>query len=414
MKRSSLLLIVLSVFTFGGAMAQGNSSNTYPVFNKDTKWRGVFTLPSGDEVPFNFLIGKKEGGANKLYFLNGEEKFEGGNLSFKNDSLYVSFDQFENELALKYGENGLKGLLRKQNGSGTPTPVSAEINRTDRFAEAGSAPATNLSGTYDVRFGQGEREEKAVGLFKQDGNKLKATFMRVTGDARYLEGIVEGNQFRLSAFIGSSPTYYRGSFDADKKISGEVVGARSVQKFSAAPDADASLPDAYKLTALKDDAVALDFTFPDVNGKPVSLKDEKYRNKVVIVTIGGTWCPNCMDETAFLAPWYDKNKSRGVEVISLQYERNADPAYAAPAIKKYRDRFKVKYEQLIAGVADKEKVAESLPMLNTFLSFPTTIFVGKDGKVSKIHTGFSGPATGKYYDDFRKEFESEVASLLKK
>ncbi|MBE7170779.1 MAG: TlpA family protein disulfide reductase [Williamsia sp.] len=402
---------LLSLSNYG----QGTAQKNIPFIVKgESYWRGVFTLSNGQEVPFNFLV-KSVPGTSKIYFLNAGEEFEGGKITQAGDSLFVSFDQFDNEFALSYENNKLTGTLRRQDKKGNPISLSAVPNNKTRFPETANQPEGDMSGTYDVRFElPGGREEKAVGLFTQDGKKLKATFLKVTGDSRYLDGIVDGNQFYLSSFIGSSPVYYRGSFTKDNKISGEIVGQRSNQKFTATPDANAALPDAYSLTYIKEGYNDFNFSFPDLQGKTVSLKDEKYKNKVVVVTIGGTWCPNCIDETAFLSPWYVKNKNRGVEVISLQYERQSDPAYVTKAITAFKNRFNVQYEQLFAGIADKQQVAESLPALNTFLSFPTTIFVGKNGKVDKIHTGFTGPATGKYYDEFKKEFEEEIAKLLAK
>ncbi len=411
-----LSIAIIALLMSSVVIGQGtNKKSIHSLLASETKWRGVFKLNSGLEVPFNFVIKKDLSGTNKVYLVNAEEKFEGGAIKQKGDSIYVSLDQFENELAFKYENNELTGSLRRQDGKGIPIPVIAEANNTNRFIENNIKPEGNISGTYDISFEQSNgKEEKAVGLFTQTGNKLKATFLKITGDSRYLDGIVEGNQFYLSSFIGSVPVYYRGTFTKDNKITGEIIGQRGSQHFSGFPDENAALPDAYKLTYIKDGYSELNFSFPDINGKTVSLKDNKYKNKVVIVTIGGTWCPNCIDETAFLSPWYAKNKNRGVEVISLQYERQLDSAYVHKAISRFRDRFNVQYDQLIAGVADKQKVAESLPALNTFLSFPTTIFIGRDGKVAKIHTGFTGPATGKYYEEFKKDFEEEVSMLLSK
>ncbi|HTF27284.1 MAG TPA: TlpA disulfide reductase family protein [Flavitalea sp.] len=252
-----------------------------------------------------------------------------------------------------------------------------------------------------------------MGLFEQEGSKLKGTFLRITGDSRYLEGIVEGNTFQMSSFIGSSPGYYKGTISADGKINGEIIGSRGSQAFTGLPDENAALPDAYKLTYLKDGYSSLDFTFPDADGKMVSLKDKQYQNKVVIVTIGGTWCPNCIDETNFLVPWFKANKKRGIEAIAIHYERQTDPAYVKKVLTRFREKFHIEYQQLFAGKADKQAVAASLPALNTFLSFPTTIIIDKQGKVAKIHTGFSGPATGKYYDEFVKEFNHDIDALLK-
>jgi thiol-disulfide isomerase/thioredoxin len=134
---------------------------------------------------------------------------------------------------------------------------------------------------------------------------------------------------------------------------------------------------------------------------------------VVILQLFGTWCPNCMDETRFLIPWYNQNAGRGVEIIGLAFERKDDFNYASTRVKRMDSKMNVPYDLVIAGTNDKEKAALKLPMLNKIASFPTTIFIGRDGKVKKIHTGFSGPGTGKYYKEYIKEFNETVNSLLK-
>lgn len=380
------------------------------------KWRGEFEIKPGVKVPFNFEFGKRKDGSPAIYFLNADERFEGGTFRRQADSVIVSLDQFDNEFAFRLQGDALTGVLRKQVGNTVSTPVTAKKNVTYRFPVSGGASAgVDMSGTYDIVFAsENGKEEKAVGLFKQEGKKIKGTFLRITGDSRFLEGVIEGNSFQLSSFIGSSPSYYRGSIAADGSLKGEIVGARSSTAFSGVPNENAALPDASTLTLLKEGYTSLDFTFPDANGKPVSIKDPKYKNKVVLVTITGTWCPNCMDEANFLSPWYKKNKNRGVEAIAIHYERQTDTAFVRKVLTRFRQKFDVQYEQVFAGKADKQEVAASLPALNTFLSFPTLIIIDRDGKVAKIHTGFSGPATGKYYDDFVKEFNRDMDRLLTK
>jgi thiol-disulfide isomerase/thioredoxin len=384
-------------------------------FSPYGKWRGNFRLKDDVDVPFIFEITGNTPENSKVYFINAEEKFDGGRLKrLTDDSLVISLDEFDNELAFKIENNSLSGVLRKQDKSGTPVPVQAEKGNVSRFAETGIEPNANISGTYDIIFKNNNgKDEKAVGLFKQDGNKLRATFLHTTGDSRYLDGIVSGNNFYLSSFIGSSPGYYKGTINKDGSVTGEVINARSSQFFIGTPNEEAALPDPYNLTYLKDGYTSLDFSFPYVNGRLISLRDEKYKNKVVIITITGSWCPNCIDEAAFLAPWFKKNKKRGVEAIAIHYERKTDTAYVRKALTRFRKRFGIEYDQVFAGLADKQLVAESLPALNTFLSFPTIIFLDKKGKVAKIHTGYTGPATGKYYEEFKKEFNEEIGKLLK-
>ena len=121
-----------------------------------------------------------------------------------------------------------------------------------------------------------------------------------------------------------------------------------------------------------------------------------------------------MDETKFLKKWYDENKDRGVEVLGLAYEAKPDFNYARDRVLKMKKKLGVDYNFLIAGTKDKEEAAMTLPMLNHVLAFPTTIFVDANGEVQRIHTGFTGPGTGHYYDQFIKEFNSTVDAMLAK
>jgi peroxiredoxin len=394
-------------------LSQGQAMANVP-FSALGHWRGTFNLRPGVEVPFNFEIRDGRDGALELFFLNATESFEGGRVRLTRDSLFAALDQFDNELAFQVKDGGLSGVLRRQDKTGQPLPVTASRGNTDRFKETGAPPARDYSGTYDITFTSANgKEERSVGILQQQGKRLTATFLHVTGDSRYLEGIVEGNTFRLSSFIGSGPSYYTGTFTPDGKLTGEMVGARGVQGFTGAPNANAALPDPYKLTYLKPGYTAFDFSFPDLDGNKVSLQDPKFKDKVVIVTIGGTWCPNCIDETAFLAPWYASNRSRGIEIVSILYERQTDSAFVRKVLTRMRERYDIRYDQLIGGIADKQAVAASLPSLNTFLAFPTTLFIDRKGRLAQVHTGFTGPATGKYYQDVIKEFNEEIDSLLK-
>jgi hypothetical protein len=52
-------------------------------------------------------------------------------------------------------------------------------------------------------------------------------------------------------------------------------------------------------------------------------------------------------------------------------------------------------------------------MLNQIMAFPTAIFIGKDGDVKRVHTGFNGPGTGVLYDEYVKEMDLFIQHLLK-
>ena len=69
-------------------------------------------------------------------------------------------------------------------------------------------------------------------------------------------------------------------------------------------------------------------------------------------------------------------------------------------------------QPLYAGYSGKEEAQQTMPMLNHIMSYPTMIIIGRDGAVRRIHTGFSGPGTGQYYDEFKREFSTFVNTLL--
>lgn len=371
-------------------------------------WRGEFTIQDTIKVPFNFEIDE----SGKVILLNADERFQSGTVTIKKDSLFIPLDQFDNELALRIHKNGeLSGRLEKQNQAGLNVPLTARKGTT-RF-EQKTPPAKDISGSYvvEILLSNGKKE-KSVAIFKQDGAKLTGTFLKQSGDARYLEGTVNGNRFYLSSFIGSTPGYYEGTVTPAGEISGFQAGTKIKYPFSGKYDPTAEPDDPFTLSHLKPGYSSLSFSLPDIDGNKMSLHDKKFRNKAVIIAITGTWCPNCIDEAAFLAPWYKKNKDRGVEIITIHYERQTDTAFAHKVMRRFRNRFDIEYTQLFGGYATGDSVRASLPALASFRAFPTTLFIGKDGKVSKIHSGFSGPATGKFYDDFVKEFNEEVDKLL--
>jgi thiol-disulfide isomerase/thioredoxin len=253
----------------------------------------------------------------------------------------------------------------------------------------------------------------SVGNFTQNGTAVQGSFLTPTGDYRFLNGSLNGDSLFLSTFDGSNAMLFKAVIEADGTLKGaQWSGVKAYKTWTAKLDTDAKLPDATKLTFLKPGYDKVDFSFPDSEGKTVSLSDPKYKDKVVIIQILGSWCPNCMDETNFLAPWYDKNKDRGVEIVGLAFERSDKPEVSNPKIKKMISRFGMNYPVLLAGTNSDEATAKALPMLNKVMSYPTTIFIDKKGKVREIHTGFSGPGTGEYYDQFVEEFNGLISKMI--
>lgn len=379
-------------------------------------WRGQIAT-QGQQVPFNFEISQKEG-KPLLRLINAGEKLVLDELRLEADSLHIAMHIFDAELVARVS-NGrqMTGYFVKNvpGVSDYRLPFTATAGQNFRFREALAAPSGNVSGKWEVAFTNAEgKKTQAVGLFEQKGTRVTGTFLTPTGDYRYLEGELNADTLHLSTFVGESLMLFRAKLAADGSLAGDYWSGKAAHStWVAKRNEQAQLPDAGKLTFLKPGYERIDFSFPNIEGQTVSLNAERYKGKVVIVQLLGSWCPNCMDETAFLAPYYKKHRAKGLEVVGLAYERSPKLEDAKPRLAKMKQRMGVEYEVLFAGTSDKEAASATLPMLNHVMAFPTTIYIDRQGKVRKVHTGFSGPGTGKYYEEFVEEFDKFIKGLLR-
>ena len=373
-------------------------------------WRGS-VIAQGNEIPFNFEVSKKKG-VIKIDLINGEEKLEIDEVSIIGDSLFFNMHIFDISVRAKIKKDSLAGVYIKNYAEDYVLPFTAEYGKTGRFDRMQSSNA--FDGTWETIFTDPEGKEiPAVGIFKSRDSVLTGTFLTKTGDYRYLDGYTIKDTMYLFTFDGNHIYRFRAFKENDSIIRGEYWSGKTAYKtFVSKRNDSASLPDATSLTYLKDGYDRVDFSFPDLEGKQVSLSDDKYRDKVVILQIFGTWCPNCMDETRFYADWYSKNKDKGVEIIGLAYEVKPDFDYARNRVLTMKEKLSVPYDFVIAGTSTTKSATESLPMLNKVMSFPTSIFIDRKGKVRRIHTGFSGPATGSYYEEYVLEFNSFMKELI--
>ncbi|GAB4032523.1 TlpA family protein disulfide reductase [Spirosoma jeollabukense] len=413
MKKVITYIIFLAVTACSGQSSPTVKTGTY---------RAVLKTRGG-ELPFGLDIQPAPGDAKTytVFALNGKERLPMDPATVQGDSLRIPMALFDSELMAKIDSNTLRGVWRRRRAAQQyqTLPFEAQYGVNYRFVpdeKTGSA-ATNLTGTWATNFGSktGKVDTvNAVGVFDQKGSHLTGTFLTPTGDYRYLDGNVVGDSLFLSCFDGSHVYLFKAKHDPATKTltGGQWAGVSGYESWVARFDPSAKLPDAATLTYLKPGAKTLNASFPEPNGKIVSLADPRFKNKVTIVQILGSWCPNCMDETNFLSPWYKRNKQRGVEILGLAFERSAEMTESGPKIERMKQRFNIDYPVVLAGTNDKAQASKALPDLNAIVAFPTTIVLDKKGQVRHIHTGFSGPGTGKYYDQYVDEFNRLIDKLV--
>ncbi len=374
-------------------------------------WRGELKISESEILPFNFEVN----GKSELKIFNSDEVIIVDDIQYRNDSVFINMPIFESYLALTLTDSLLQGSFITESLD-RKLPFEAFYNKKTRF-DTPEQPATfNVSGTWEAVFSQGIKGDEyiAKGLFEQEGTKVTGTFRTTTGDYRYLEGVMDGDELKLSAFDGAHAFLFTATVSNNAMQGTFYSGNHFNEPFIAKRNEKFELPDENNLTFLKDGYDNIAFKFPDTSGKMISLTDERFKNKVVIVQIMGTWCPNCLDESKYYSQYQKENKDRDVEFVALAFEYAKTKEKAFKSIERLKEGIGIEYPILLAqyGSSDKTQAQEKLPMLKQILSYPTTVFIDKAGNVRKIHTGFNGPATGEKYVEFKKEFEAFVNILL--
>ncbi len=407
--RKTAVLILLVITIFSSCKKEKPSDM---VEFKSGPWKATLEVRDNKKLPFLMEVMED----HSLRIFNAEETINVDEVTVNKDSIVIKLPVFEGYIAGRFIDSmTISGSFVKKSLDRV-VPFTAKYGEQDRF-EITSKSNYDITGNWETVFSKDNEEDRyiAKGTFKQNGNIVTGTFRTTTGDYRYLEGVLNKDQLQLSTFDGAHAFLFTAQV-TDSTLNGYFYsGNHWKEPFVAKRNENFKLPSEDSLTFLKEGYDTLAFNFPDVEGNQISLKDKRFKNKVVIVQIMGTWCPNCMDETKYYVEYLNKNKNNGTEFVALAFEYAKTKEKALKSIKRLQQKLKVTYPILLAqyGTSDKQKAQEKLPMLNHVLSYPTTIFIDKKGQVRKIHTGFNGPATGQKYVDFKKDFEDFVNQLLK-
>ena len=379
-------------------------------------WHCSLQLTQTANLPFELSV-TDSAGIKKLFIINGEEKIPVQSYREQGDSIFIVPSVFQTEIKAKFieddmGSKYLEGIFidyarvgnyiipfRAYNNTGIESPVSLE----KKFS---------FNGKWECHFSPGTADSSvAIGIFNHSQNKSSGTFLTTTGDYRFLAGEANSKVLILSAFDGAHLFLFEAWMQLDSTIKGTFYsGKHHKEEWTAKRNNNFELPASDKLTFLKDGWKSLQFSFPDADSNLVSLTDEKFYHKVVLVQISGSWCPNCMDETRVLIPLYKKYNDQGLEIIMLNFERKDDWSFVQKTLKNEKEVFQIPYPILFAGLTSKS--SESLPMLNKISGYPTLIFIDREGIVRKIETGINGPATGDLYEKWKDDLESYVKKLL--
>ena len=382
---------------------------------------GAVSLGAKDQdnkLPFNFDVEYKTVDSFVIVLKNGPERIVLDDISFGHnratgrDSIVINFPEYGSYIKAYYEEDILEGRWYVPSKGNYSIPFLAQSGKAERFFTTSLEAENNVAGTWSATFGMDGKEEPwpAVGEFKQKDAIVTGTFLTETGDYRFLEGVVDDRFLWLSCFDGAHAFLFKSNIVGDSMSGFFKSGHRYETLWTATKEGEADLMDPLDITKA-DLAEAFNFKIIQKNGDAAMLTDMVESGKPTLIQIMGTWCPNCKDETVFLKS-YLKDNPDAIQVVSVAFERGDSYIEGYKSIERYTSRMEVPYPVYYGGPADKSVASEVFDQLSGITSFPTTVFLDRNGRIYKVHTGFNGPATSKY-EEFKEMFYLTVEQLNK-
>ncbi len=415
---ATVLLVVSSVDCFAGS---GDSI--------EGVWSCRLKSPGGP-IQFDLEL-KRTGKFWSGYLVNGPERIKIPSVTLDETNLCLDIDHYDSRIVAQYlaDQDVLIGHWEKRRGpdewvkmefksvrpatlNGPPGLVVDTKTGKDLDREIMIRNQKPFVGKWSVKFSSSD--DPAVALIDTYGShKLLATFLTTTGDYRYLSGLGTGNQMTVSCFDGAHAFLFRATLQKDGSLKGDFWSSNTWhEQWTATPNAKATMPDAFLQTKMIKGVDWGRLSFPDLQGKPTRLDDPEFAGKVRIIYVFGSWCPNCHDAAEYFAGLQEKYRDQGLSILGLAFELTGDFSRDSKQVGLYLKRHKAEYPVLIAGLSDKEQASRAIPLLDRVRSYPTTLFLDRENQVRAIHTGFSGPATGKAHAELQSKFEALIEKLL--
>ena len=374
-------------------------------------WRVELALNDRLSLPF-FLEQFTTSDLSTSYrILNGKEKI---NLSSKKkkDSLQLNFLEMDGFLMISQDSlTNLRGYWQN-NIKGQRIPLHGVSGDSPRFPSSSDSKPLRVAKKYKVTFSQNDDPWPAVGLFEQNGHIINGTFLTETGDFRFLSGNVYNDELFLSCFDGSHAFVFSAKINGNQLRGKFYSGSNYRTDWIGVQDENAQLKSPNKLTYIIDSTLDLsDVKVTTSCGFKKKLG--AFNSPLTIIQIMGSWCPNCLDETNYYKALYEKYKSQGLKITSIAFEYGATRRIQRKKLKRFVDKAEIPYPVYLGGAANKKTASVLFPMLSEISSFPTSLFLNEKGDIVFIHTGFNGPGTGIYFEEYKKETEDIIENLLK-
>lgn len=367
-------------------------------------WKAVLDL-AGGPLRFRIVVETAPGGW-RARMCNGSRCEPFSAVRQRGDSLVFEIADYAATITARLAGDSLNGGYHNV-GSRGPRSIPFRAARGTWPVEA---PRAWLLGSWDAWFETDGRRAPRRFELRAAPTGLEGTIVGAGGDFGLFWGRAEADSFSMSHFDGSFVYMLTGRLDGDTLRGIFHAGLRTQTPFTAVLSTGAPHLRPPTEVVRADTAQPFRFSFPDLDGRIVTERDPRFRSKVVLVNIMGTWCPTCHDAEPALLRLWNRYHDRGLEIVGLAYEVTGDTAVDGALVRRFRDKFGIPFPLLLAGISDA--AAPTLPQLAGAIAFPTTIFVGRDGRARRVHAGFYGPALGEQYDRLVREFEEVVERLV--
>lgn len=382
---------------------------------KTGRWIGVMEIIENNKLYFEIQV-SKDVKTTAIKVVNGEEKVLFNQPIIDGDSVHLQFSNFNSELIFKViNKTTISGRWVNHLKVNYAIPFSATYNALGTiFPLSSNAQPALFSGKWHTLFSPDKDPFDALGVFEQKGNSASGTFLTETGDYRFLSGNVDGNTLYLSGFDGGHAYLFIGKKDENELINGQYMsGSHYQSKWTAERNEQFELNNPDSLTKFVGESHEdVSLSFKNLDSTPFEYPNSEFKDKVVIIQILGTWCSNCMDETVYFKELYNKYHDKGLEILTVGYENGTGFEDYSNRLKEYQKRFDLNNTIVVGGSVRENNILNDFSFLSNFTSYPTSIFIDRKGNVVRIHTGFSGPSTGKYYTDYKKETEKLIDVLI--
>jgi thiol-disulfide isomerase/thioredoxin len=403
----NILGFAAAIVGFGAIAAWADSAA--PI---DGRWDASLTT-NGAVIPFRLDI-SGDGATLKGTLYNGDDKEFTTKASFQNGTLVLNQEHYLTKIVATLKDGQLQGKIQMRGDQGPEGSTFEAKRHVDAPPAAVSAPS--IAGSWIVPFESNKGEKAWRFIAKQSGPDVTAAILRVDGDTGALTGTYRDGKWLLSHFDGSRPYLLEVTLAADgslamvQKGGGPRTGPLTAYREDVAQAKSLPAPSDYTThTTMKDPNEVFAYSFPDVNGKVLSNNDPKFKGKVVLAIVTGTWCPNCHDEAQYLVQLYKKYREQGLEIVALDFEE-PEQQDDLSRVHAFMKQYGVEYTYLIAGAP--AEMWEKVPQAVNLNTWPATLFVGRDGKVKHIHAGFAAPASGEFNAQLKQEFTSTIEKLL--